>query len=110
VGVVTGEPTPVRISSLALGTGDIDCVYHFALPELLAAVRANASKTSPTSPSIGQIAANVATGVNPWAADQRVCRVCQRWTLLGFSGGAALGFLSMFVIRCGSRRMSPSGM
>ncbi len=37
--VVTGEPTPVRISSLALGTGDIDCVYHFALPELLAAVR-----------------------------------------------------------------------
>jgi hypothetical protein len=36
--VVTGEPTPVRISSLALGTGDIDCVYHFALPELVAAV------------------------------------------------------------------------
>ncbi len=33
--VVTGEPTPVRISSLALGTGDIDCVYHFALPELV---------------------------------------------------------------------------
>jgi hypothetical protein len=38
--VVTGEPTPVRISSLALGTGDIDCVYHFALPELVAAARA----------------------------------------------------------------------
>ncbi|WP_298991816.1 NgoMIV family type II restriction endonuclease [uncultured Pseudokineococcus sp.] len=37
--VVTGEPTPTRISSLALGTGDIDCVYHFALPELEAAVR-----------------------------------------------------------------------
>jgi len=37
--VVTGEPTPVRISSLALGTGDIDCVYHFALHELFAAVR-----------------------------------------------------------------------
>lgn len=37
--VVTGEPTPVRISSLALGTGDIDCVYHFALPELVAACR-----------------------------------------------------------------------
>lgn len=32
--VVTAEPTPSRISSLALGTGDIDCVYHFALPEL----------------------------------------------------------------------------
>lgn len=37
--VVTGEPTPTRISSLALGTGDIDTVYHFALPELQAAVR-----------------------------------------------------------------------
>ena len=32
--VVTAEPTPSRISSLALGTGDIDCVYHFALNEL----------------------------------------------------------------------------
>lgn len=32
--VVTAEPTPSRISSLALGTGDIDCVYHFALSEL----------------------------------------------------------------------------
>lgn len=37
--VVTGEPTPSRISSLALGTGDIDTVYHFALPELQEAVR-----------------------------------------------------------------------
>ena len=36
--VVTGEATPVRISLLALGTGDIDCVYHFALPELVDAV------------------------------------------------------------------------
>ncbi|MDK2973482.1 MAG: hypothetical protein PWP23_3237 [Candidatus Sumerlaeota bacterium] len=32
--VVTGEPTPNRIASLALGTGEIDCVYHFALPEM----------------------------------------------------------------------------
>jgi hypothetical protein len=31
---ITGEPTPNRIASLALGTGDIDCVYHFALYEL----------------------------------------------------------------------------
>lgn len=31
---VTAEPTPTRIASLALGTGDIDCVYHFALCEL----------------------------------------------------------------------------
>lgn len=36
--VVTGEPLPSRIASLALGTGDIDCVYHFALPELQQAV------------------------------------------------------------------------
>ncbi len=36
--VVTGEPLPSRLASLALGTGDIDCVYHFALPELISAV------------------------------------------------------------------------
>lgn len=37
--VVTGEPMPARIASLALGTGDIDCVYHFALYELVEAVQ-----------------------------------------------------------------------
>ena len=31
---VTAEPLPTRIASLALGTGDLDCVYHIALPEL----------------------------------------------------------------------------
>lgn len=36
--VVTAEPMPSRLSSLALGTGDIDCVYHFALYELKKAV------------------------------------------------------------------------
>lgn len=36
--VVTGEPTPSRLASLALGTGDLDCVYHIALPELLDAM------------------------------------------------------------------------
>ena len=36
--VVTAEPLPSRIASIALGTGDIDCVYHFALYELMAAV------------------------------------------------------------------------
>jgi hypothetical protein len=41
VAVVTAEPTPARISSLALGTGDLDCVYHFALPELVDAVLAD---------------------------------------------------------------------
>lgn len=37
--VVTGEPLPSRLASLALGTGDLDCVYHFALYELLSATR-----------------------------------------------------------------------
>ena len=36
--VVTGEPLPSRLASIALGTGDIDCVYHFALDELMKAV------------------------------------------------------------------------
>lgn len=38
IAVITGEPMPSRIASLALGTGDIDCVYHFALHELQAAL------------------------------------------------------------------------
>jgi hypothetical protein len=36
---VTAEPMPTRIASLALGTGDIDCVYHFALPELIQSIK-----------------------------------------------------------------------
>lgn len=39
--VVTAEPSPSRLASLALGTGDIDCLYHFALPELINAVHAS---------------------------------------------------------------------
>ncbi|MDE0349446.1 MAG: restriction endonuclease [Gammaproteobacteria bacterium] len=42
---VTGEPLPSRIASLAFGTGDIDCVYHFALAELLAATKAEGNET-----------------------------------------------------------------
>ncbi|MBS3965603.1 MAG: NgoMIV family type II restriction endonuclease [Methylomonas sp.] len=38
--VVTAEPTPSRLASIALGTGDIDCVYHFALYELQETVMA----------------------------------------------------------------------
>lgn len=34
----TMEPLPTRLNSIALGTGDIDCTYHAALPELLQAV------------------------------------------------------------------------
>lgn len=37
--VITGEPTPGRLASLAYGTGEVDCVYHFALPELINAVK-----------------------------------------------------------------------
>lgn len=40
IAVVTAEPTPSRLASIALGTGDIDCVYHFALYELQKAVEA----------------------------------------------------------------------
>lgn len=39
IAVVTGEPLPSRLASLALGTSGIDCVYHFALPELIASIR-----------------------------------------------------------------------
>ncbi|MCR4812633.1 MAG: NgoMIV family type II restriction endonuclease [Bacteroidales bacterium] len=44
--VVTAEPLPSRLASIALGTGDIDCVYHFALPELQAAVVASGAEDS----------------------------------------------------------------
>ena len=37
--VVTAEPLPSRLASIAMGTGDIDCVYHFALYELIHAVK-----------------------------------------------------------------------
>lgn len=42
--VVTAEPTPSRLASIALGTGDIDCVYHFALYELQETVKRLALK------------------------------------------------------------------
>ncbi len=35
---VTAEPLPSRIASVALGTGDMDCVYHMALYELAESV------------------------------------------------------------------------
>ncbi|SPJ31061.1 NgoMIV family type II restriction endonuclease [Falsiruegeria mediterranea] len=36
---VTAEPVPSRIAAIALGTGDMDCVYHFALLELVETMR-----------------------------------------------------------------------
>lgn len=36
--IVTFDPMPTRIGSIAMGTGDIDCTYHGALYELEAAV------------------------------------------------------------------------
>ncbi len=42
--VVVGEPLPGRIASLAFGTGDIDCIYHFALRELLDAASGSDSE------------------------------------------------------------------
>ncbi len=46
IAVVTGEPMPGRLASLALGTGDIDCMYHFALYELIEAVRKSGAEDS----------------------------------------------------------------
>lgn len=42
--VVTAEPMPNRLASLAFGTGDIDCVYHFALYELMRAIAEEGSE------------------------------------------------------------------
>lgn len=44
--VVTAEPLPSRIASIALGTGDIDCIYHFALYELMKVVEEIGSEDS----------------------------------------------------------------
>jgi hypothetical protein len=41
IAVVTAECLPSRLASLALGTGDIDCLYHFALDELRQAVNSS---------------------------------------------------------------------
>jgi hypothetical protein len=35
---VTSEPLPSRLAAIARGTGEVDCVYHVALEELLAAL------------------------------------------------------------------------
>src|SRR5262249_52921512 len=35
---VTAEPMPSRLASIAMGTGELDCVYHLVLNELRAAV------------------------------------------------------------------------
>jgi len=35
ISCVTAEPMPTRLASLAMGTWDIDCVYHMSLPELI---------------------------------------------------------------------------
>jgi len=40
---VTAEPLPMRLASLAMGSSDLDCVYHIALPELAKSVEAFSS-------------------------------------------------------------------
>lgn len=39
---------PSRLASLAFGTGDLDTVYHFALPELIEAVAATGNDEAQT--------------------------------------------------------------
>lgn len=46
IAVLTAEPLPSRLASLALGTGDLDCVYHFALPELIATIEQSGEEES----------------------------------------------------------------
>ncbi len=46
IALVTAEPLPSRIASVALGTGDVDCVYHMALYELGEAVVGIGDETS----------------------------------------------------------------
>ena len=46
---ITAEPLPQRIASVALGTGDMDCVYHIALPELERSVMSVGSTASQKS-------------------------------------------------------------
>lgn len=40
IAAVTAEPLPMRLASLAMGSSDLDCVYHIALDELIAATKA----------------------------------------------------------------------
>lgn len=44
IAVVTMEPLPTRLASIAMGTGDIDCTYHAALHELIDAARESSYK------------------------------------------------------------------
>jgi NgoMIV restriction enzyme len=48
--LVTAEPMPSRLASLAEGTGDVDRVYHFALYELEQAVAQAASENKRLAP------------------------------------------------------------
>jgi hypothetical protein len=45
IAIVTAEPLPSRIASVALGTGDVDCVYHMALHELGESVKEISDET-----------------------------------------------------------------
>ena len=44
ISCVTAEPMPTRLASLAMGTGDIDCVYHMALQELISSVNSSGNE------------------------------------------------------------------
>jgi len=54
--VVTMEPLPSRLASIARGTGEVDAVYHVLFDELDAAVRAVGSQTQrqPWDELVGQ--------------------------------------------------------
>jgi hypothetical protein len=56
--VITAEPLPSRLASIAGGMGQLDCVYHFALLELQNAV-ANLIVAVPSNKGLLQQAAQL---------------------------------------------------
>ena len=56
---VTADPLPTRIASIALGTGEIVCVYHFALYELKQAVTELAGESQKFKRSLDQLNAMI---------------------------------------------------
>ncbi len=50
IACVTAEPMPNRLASLAMGTGDIDCVYHMALMELASSVKESGNEDQQDMP------------------------------------------------------------
>ena len=109
---VTAEPLPSRIASLALGTGDIDCVYHFALDELRSVVsRLNNSEAQDLPPHHGQWQAPEGhcrsaarpRGLNPSGAQEPAMPRTPCLDLASIPGSRSCGYPEPFRSRVGDR-------